>query len=157
MPKGVYNRTLLRTRPPEERFLKKIEQHGECWLWTGYKKRYGYFNTGSGIEVAHRFSYRLYHGPIPGGLYVCHKCDVPSCVNPDHLFLGTQFDNMQDMFSKGRENPPSGLRNAKAKLTFEQVENIKLDGRIYREIASSYNTSIATVGKIKNNQTRRIS
>ena len=75
----------------------------ECWVWIAYKypNGYGYF---SGLEgYAHRASYVLYKGPIPKGKYVLHHCDNPSCVNPSHLFLGSQTDNMQDMIRKGRK------------------------------------------------------
>jgi len=144
----------MRYEIPEVRFFRHVNKTETCWLWTGYTRRYGYFNNGQYIEVAHRYSYKLHKSDIPDGMYVCHACDNPACVNPDHLFLGTQKDNMRDMHSKGRGNPPRGLRNHKARLTDTQVQQIKNDPRIYREIAADFDTSIATVGKIKNNQTR---
>jgi len=75
-----------------------------CWEFQGYKdeKGYGKIRVGKRIRRAHRYSYELAKGPIPKGMYVCHKCDNPSCCNPDHLFLGTPKGNTQDMIRKDR-------------------------------------------------------
>lgn len=75
-----------------------------CWIWDGYLDSCGYGRTGFANEQqsAHRVSWKVFRGPIPKGLCVLHRCDVPSCVNPDHLFLGTQIDNIDDMTRKGR-------------------------------------------------------
>jgi HNH endonuclease/helix-turn-helix protein len=96
----------------EERFWQKVLKTETCWLWTAYKKPdgHGTFNRGKRMALAHRYSYELHCGVIPHGMLVCHKCDVPSCVNPDHLFLGTPDDNVRDCIRKGRNNrtnPPS--------------------------------------------------
>jgi HNH endonuclease len=80
------------------------------------------------FAVASRFVWELFNGPIPAGLYVCHKCDVPACVNPDHLFLGTQSDNIQDASQKGRlprPNPVRGEQQHSAKLTEWMVREIR--------------------------------
>jgi hypothetical protein len=94
------------------RFLHKIhtiDKQGSdvCWNWKGSTTRgYGTFKpTGSKIAYAHRYMWELLNGPIPEGLLVCHRCDNPTCVNPDHLFLGTKKDNVVDMYSKGRGRP----------------------------------------------------
>ena len=89
----------------EERFWKRVQKTETCWLWTGAKnkKGYGTFYISKYEPIgAHRFSYLLAEGKSPEELFVCHKCDNPSCVRPDHLFLGTNTDNMRDAKKKGR-------------------------------------------------------
>lgn len=82
-----------------DRFWAKVDRSGDCWLWMGKRiVKYGYFNH----RRAHRVAWELTHGDIPKGLYVLHSCDNPPCVNPAHLRLGTQFDNMADMHDRGR-------------------------------------------------------
>jgi len=90
----------------EERFhasYTAVPESG-CWLWMGCCDKYGYgqISVKRKAKAAHRVSWELHNGPIPKRLLVCHKCDVQSCVNPEHLFLGTQKDNIRDCISKGR-------------------------------------------------------
>lgn len=94
----------LRNRDPIERFMEKVKKTKTCWLWTATKftAGYGSFSYQSKKVAAHRFAYTVFVGEIPEGKFVLHHCDVPPCVNPDHLFLGTQTDNLQDMTEKGR-------------------------------------------------------
>jgi hypothetical protein len=74
-----------------------------CWLWVGTTTRgYGRIRAFGSTQRAHRVSWLIHRGPIPSGIGVCHRCDTPSCVNPDHLFLGDQRDNLRDMVRKGR-------------------------------------------------------
>jgi hypothetical protein len=76
-----------------------------CWIWLGGWNMSGYGRIGrhgKALPSAHRMFYTAHKGPIPKGLFVCHKCDTPACVNPDHLFVGTAMDNVQDMIRKGR-------------------------------------------------------
>jgi hypothetical protein len=99
------------------------------WIASGLPTGYGQFKVpGTRMNiVAHRWAWQEKHGPIPKGLFVCHRCDNPKCVNVDHLFLGTPKDNVDDMIAKGRKvNAPSpGEQNGKAKLTEEDVNDIR--------------------------------
>lgn len=93
---------------PEERFWTFVNKTESCWLWTGgvFKSGgYGAFRAETSTVRAHRWLYERSIGPIPPGYYLCHTCDTPRCVNPDHLIPGTQQDNMDDCWSKGRARP----------------------------------------------------
>lgn len=102
------------TTPPQVRFGRFVRKDASgCWEWTGGLFKhfpYGKFNAGrlpggkQRTVYAHRFAYELWVGAIPKGLQVLHRCDNPACVNPAHLFVGTQLDNMRDMIAKGRNN-----------------------------------------------------
>lgn len=110
-------------------------QQGEsgCLVFTGYIDRsngYGKLTVHRRTKLAHRFSWELTNGPIPDGMFVCHHCDNPPCVNPDHLFLGTAYDNMRDMIAKGRARSPVGIACGNAKLTDQQVREIRMRYRV---------------------------
>lgn len=98
----------MKCEPLEKRFWDKVQQTDNCWLWIGHKNinGYGVFwcggKKGGKRKLAHRLSYELAYGKFDEKLYVCHKCDNPPCVNPNHLFVGTQKDNMEDCSNKNR-------------------------------------------------------
>lgn len=101
-----------------------------CWIWTGSLNSWGYGRVGANRSErsAHRLSFSTFRESIPAGMKVLHKCDTPACVNPEHLFLGTDADNMQDMQTKGRGSGNAGKRgeaNVRAKLSAEVVEEIR--------------------------------
>ena len=110
-----------------KKFFSKIDKTDACWNWIGYltKRGYGSFKTKFG-SLAHRFSYLYHFGDFDPSLCVCHKCDNPLCVRPDHLFLGTQKSNMDDMVSKNRQQKCKGSGASKAKLTEGHVLYIRL-------------------------------
>lgn len=159
--RGIYRPTRI------ERFMDKVfpEPNSGCWLWLGYIAKDGYGRVtaadGTGIMLAHRSSFELFRQAIPPGLYVCHKCDTRACVNPDHLFAGTQRDNMRDCSRKGRcaiPNNPTGELHPRytAKLAPDQVKEIWFLGHprslSNAEIARRYNISATTIWKIMNDQ-----
>ena len=121
----------------------------ECWLWTAgkFSKGYGAFRIKGEQQTTHRVSYEMYHGPIPEGMKVCHTCDNPPCVNPEHLFLGTQKDNIQDCVKKKRI--ARGEKQGHSKLKEAQVRAILKDERSQREIAKTYNVAQPTISDIK--------
>jgi hypothetical protein len=103
---------------PEARFWAKVEKTDSCWLWQGAKDRSGYGNfclPGPRYTKAHRVAWLLETGVFPTGLLVCHHCDTPGCVRPDHLFLGTPLDNNRDCQAKGRRNNTGAWRRRAAK------------------------------------------
>lgn len=103
------------------------DSDSDCLLWVGQTdaRGYGILRSGSGRKRAHRLVYELVHGPIPPGLVIRHKCDTPECVEASHLEIGTQLDNVRDMFDRGRANKPKGSDNAKSRLSEEQVREIR--------------------------------
>lgn len=122
------NRGRLRLIPVDQRFRIQVVKIAEgCWNWIGAhdKDGYGWISVNKEQIYAHRYSYTVSYGPIPESVQVLHKCDNPRCVNPDHLFLGTHQDNMDDMLQKGRKRTVCGEENGTAKLTEEQVNEIR--------------------------------
>lgn len=140
------------------RFWSKVDKSGDCWLWTTSvsKAGYGFFWFSGRTELAHRMSWRFHFGAIPEGMMICHTCDNPSCVNPNHLFLGTAADNAKDRESKGRganNRPPNkGEANGRAKLTVKDVQEIRRllnEGHSGRSIAKQFGVSGVMVSFIK--------
>ena len=141
-----------------DKFLKRVFKTKRCWFWTGWihkKSGRGYFYKGCGEYVfAHRYAYEQFVGPIPIGMYVLHTCDNPCCVNPSHLFVGTQGDNMADMKDKGRVAHQRGEINGRAKLTQEEANVIRSSYRFrhplygQKGLAKKYNLSVISIQQI---------
>lgn len=139
----------------EKRFWDKVKKTEGCWLWSARKTKdgYGQIKIEGVAKLAHRISYLLNRGEISDGLLVCHSCDNPSCVRPDHLFLGTALDNTQDRIMKGRPgNVVSGV-GREHKLTDVQIVEIREHlkrGSSQRCIAKQYGVSQPLISYIKN-------
>jgi HNH endonuclease/Sigma-70, region 4 len=130
------------------RFMYYVEKTDTCWLWTGAKNRQGYGKVcyqGNTTTPAHRASYMIFKGEITNGLLVCHSCDVKACVNPDHLWLGTNSDNIQDMCKKGRN--PSKLKPQDILKMRDLAEN---QGYTQKQLCELFGITNGTVSQIIN-------
>ena len=144
-------------QPIRPRIMANIRVHGECWLWTGARTSDGYGVMGVGRKQfrAHRLSYQEFKGEIPLGMQVCHSCDVPLCVNPDHLFVGTPQQNTDDMIAKGRR--PVILPRRTMKLTtsdHHRIKELRESGMTLAEIAWQYDVVIQTISAVCNGRIR---
>lgn len=134
-----------------------------CWIWTG-----GSRPNGKGVPYprlwgdnrkalsAHRFSYELFNGPIEAGLYVCHRCDTPLCVNPQHLFLGTHKENMADMRQKNRSYRGRGEEKGTSILTNNQAREIRESNEKRSVLAKRFGVSITTIRRIQSGETYNV-
>ena len=144
--------------PIAERIKINVSVHpfSGCWEWKGSKKNgYGHTIIGSRKDgtrktvPAHRLSYETFVGSIPDGMEVCHKCDNPCCVNPDHLFVGPRQDNVNDREAKGRNRPQQRSCNGTAKLTESIVMSARREryrhGTSYQKLANKYGVAKHTI------------
>lgn len=129
--------------PDPEKYPEVI---GRCWKWTGMKsQRYGkiFDRDSKKVVGAHRISWELHRGPIPKGMSVCHKCDNPECCNPDHLFIGTVLDNIQDKVRKVRHRRGEYSHNARlTPLAVRVARRLRGLGFTYRNIATVFGVSV---------------
>jgi hypothetical protein len=132
-----------------------IDQEKGCWLWQRAKSKNGYaqiWHNGK-LHLGHRLSWVIFNGMIPEGLFVLHECDVPSCVNPDHLVLGNSKANTEDMMQKGRHGHGclSGVNHPNAKLTLGQVNQIRKfeNRRRASYLADQFNVSVITIKRAR--------
>lgn len=135
-----------------DKFLKRVNKTETCWLWTGALDKHGYGESKlMGRMAPHRISYTLFKGEIPKGMCVCHTCDIRHCVNPDHLWVGTNNENMKDMSLKGRIH---------SRLTPENVREIRdaYENKWYygisRDLALKFNVHNSHICKIVKNKKR---
>lgn len=139
---GYMKKTLI------DRFMEKVipEPNSGCWLWDANTDRdgYGHFKVNGIQHRAHRVSFKVFCEEIPDGMLVCHKCDVRLCVNPNHMFLGTDKDNAQDKIKKNRFGKKSNH------ISDAMKESIKKETIKAMDIAKKYNIGIRTVRRIRN-------
>ena len=132
-----------------------VRAESGCWSWTGWANAFGYGGIYShekrGTVLAHRLSWTIHNGPIPGGMFVLHRCDNPPCTNPEHLWLGTRGDNIRDAAAKGRHQ--HGATHAHAKLSDEEVTAIRVSAEPPAAVAPRYGISAANVLHIRKRET----
>lgn len=127
-------------------FWSRVQQGDGCWEWTGKKtpKGYGCLSVRGGTTRANRFAWEITNGKIPDGLVVCHKCDNPGCVRPDHLWIGTHADNIRDRDAKGRQrvgrNPHTKIEDADLPAVAEMLHGGMTRRQIAAKLGISYNT-----------------
>lgn len=145
--------------PRADVFWSRVDKSGECWIWRGAlmskKGGYGCFGANKRQYYAHRYAYEAQHGPIPEGMCVCHRCDTPLCVRGDHLFLGSNLDNIRDRTSKRRE--VRGEQSNLSKLSEKLVRDIRAlqASVIMADVARFYGISESTVRAIWDRTTWR--
>lgn len=144
---------MINRKSAKERFYQRVQKTNYCWIWEGYKSPagYGVVTIYGEQHQTHRLSWMFECGPIPKGMIIMHTCDNPSCVNPDHLKLGTQRDNMHDMWDKGRGNPGHlcGEESPPSKLTDVDVIKIRLSNELIKVLAKKFGVSTSTVCDIQ--------
>lgn len=124
------------------------EPNSGCWLWTGTLHPDGNYGI-KGMYKAHKLFYEMMFGPVPDGLCVCHTCDVPCCVNPDHLWLGTHLENMRDKARKGRVANQFGAANSNARLAPAQVDSIRASTKSHYALSREFGIDREQIRRIR--------
>lgn len=141
------------TEADPKRFWSKVDvcEPDDCWEWIAgrYKAGYGQFWLNGKGYIAHRVAYFIEHGKDPGEMLVCHTCDNPPCCNPAHLWLGTNNDNTQDKIVKGRQDNTRGEKCHSAKLTKQNVREIRASDKSDDELAKWYGVHLWTVTRAR--------
>lgn len=136
-----------------------VDDKTGCWIWEPLANKgneYGHLTIGTRTGQtrktisAHRYSYSLFVGEIPNGMFVCHKCDDKRCVNPDHLFIGTRQDNVDDRERKKRNNHVVGEKVGNSKLKVKDVLYIRRSNETDRSLAKKFGVSHTTIGRARN-------
>lgn len=148
---------VLGTKPLQERLLEKVQKNPitGCWNWVGNRNDYGYglLWRDRRSRRAHRIAFELFNGPVSDDEVVCHRCDNPRCVNPEHLFKGMVFDNNQDTARKGRHR--MGLEHHAAKLSDDDVRAILASSNRVGDLARIYGVHQSTISKLRSGARRR--
>lgn len=148
----------MKKKPIQERLFPRLKQQGECLVWTGCVGPTGYghlpyiLEDGTKMQFVHRIAYFLENGDFDRKLSILHRCDNRPCCNPAHLFLGTQKDNVKDMFAKGRANKRHGELNNAAKITNEDAKTIRhlffAERRKQKEIGGFFGLTQGQISKV---------
>jgi hypothetical protein len=135
-----------------ERFMAKVSKNADtgCWDWgSTVVGQYGAFTISNKLKKAHRVSYCIHIGDIGCGLIVCHRCDNPLCVNPEHLFIGTHKDNSRDMSSKGRVSSRHGELHPMGRLTIDDVDRIRSSDMNSADAAEMFGVHRTHINRIR--------
>ena len=144
-------------KDPRDRIAENVQIQGDCWIWQGAVggDGYGVITLGRRQYRAHRISFEIHSGRQADGLLVCHKCDVPLCVNPSHLFLGTHQDNTADMIAKSRRAMIVDLCHSNTKVSHSQrmeIRERRNAGESLKQLAADFGVSFQTISAISRGQ-----
>lgn len=143
----------------DARFWAKVDRASDCWAWIGALTTAGYgsLKRGGVVYYAHRISWEMHHGPVPAGQVVCHLCDNRRCVRPDHMFLGSQHDNLRDAAAKGRMERGEARHSARLTVkTVAEIRNRYARGMAPQQVlAADYGVSQMAISKVVRRETWR--
>jgi hypothetical protein len=142
-----------------EKFWSRVDKTGDCWLWLGCldpQTKYGRVNDGRKVHNTHKFAWVVSFGEVPNGLHVLHTCDVRHCVRPEHLYLGTNLDNIKDMVARDRQTVQSSLTREDAEKMRKLYQPGERGGLSQRALARMFGVNQTTVGKILRGEILRL-